>query len=1010
MKQILQGLTALILLCLHVAAILAEDWPAYRKDASRSGYTKEEIPNQLTLRWVFKSHAPPQPAWVMSERLEFDSVFQPIILGETAYWGSSVDNQLYAVDLKTGKIRWTFFTQAPIRFAPVGWKQSLFVVSDDGWLYAIAADTGKLLWKYRGGPNDRQIFGNDRLISRWPARGAAVVFDDTVYFAAGIWQSDGVFIHALDAETGQRIWTNDKSAALEMPQPHGGANAKSGVSAQGYLLADSDQLYIPAGRSVPAVFQRKTGELGYYHLQKNQQRGGCFAVLADQFFYNAGCLFDKKTGVLASRIGNGKIVSLPTELVRAEGKSLVRYRWVDRKTKDRKGKTVSVREPQNIRLIDGKQEVLEFIIAGSNAIRGEANRVSAVDYTRQRNTWWSHEVEGNALGLAYGNGRLLVSTDQGLIYCFDGDEENDEPTLVQIRRQAPALPEQIQQAADEILKKTGLEEGYCVDLECETGELAIALALKSNLQIYAVSSDPRKVEAARKKINSAGLYGTRITVVQSDLSKKLLPKQCADLVVSQQSLTNKPNPELSSEQHRLQRPYGGMICTGPAGAMKLETRGALAGAGSWTHMYANAANTVCSADELVSGPLEMSWFRDVDFELPNRHGRGPAPLSHRGVLVVGGVDGICALNAYNGRTLWIYDQKNYLRDFDGIHHDVASPEVGNHFCLGEDSLFLRLKDKCIQLDLKTGKKRAEFTTPAKPDDKNRAWGYLAYHQGLLFGTIANEQHKVSPRYKLSKLYPESTKLFAFDIKSKQLKWSYPAKKSIRNNTIAIGTDSVYLIDRPIVMQDRIDNPRRNGRPAPKMKPGELPEGLLISLDINTGDIRWEKKKEIFGTQLSVSNEFGVLLMSYLGQNHKFFSLPSEAGGRLAALDAQTGERLWDVKAEYKTRPLIIDSTVYTQKAAWNLYSGEEIPFQLNRSYGCGQLSAGKNMMLFRSATLGYLDLNRDKGVENYGGIRLGCWINAIPAGGLVLVPDGSAKCKCSYQMKAWFALQKAEQE
>ncbi len=25
--------------------------------------------------------------------------------------------------------------------------------------------------------------------------------------------------------------------------------------------------------------------------------------------------------------------------------------------------------------------------------------------------------------------------------------------------------------------------------------------------------------------------------------------------------------------------------------------------------------------------------------------------------------------------------------------------------------------------------------------------------------------------------------------------------------------------------------------------------------------------------------------------------------------------------------------------------------------------------------------------------------------GLVLVPDGSAKCHCSYQMRAWFALQ-----
>jgi len=999
---------AVTLLSVPCGRTVAEDWAMYRKDAPRSGYTAEEIPNQLTLRWVFKTQNPPKPAWIMSQRLEFDTVFQPVILGETAYWGSSVDDQIYAVDLKTGKLLWTFFTQGPIRFAPVGWKDRLFVVSDGGWLYAIAADSGKLLWKYRGGPNDRKILGNDRLISRWPARGGAVVLEETVYFAAGIWQSDGVFIHALDAETGKPKWTNDKSAQLEMPQPHGGANAKSGVSAQGYLLADNDQLYVPTGRAVPAVFDRKTGELNYYHLQKNQQRGGSFAVLADQFLFNGGCLFDKKTGDLSSRLGAGTIVSLPSGVVRSEGKSLAQYRWGNRTTKDRKGKTVSVRELQKTKLVDGEHEVLEFIIAGSNAIRGEKNRVSAVDYTRQRNTWWSHEVEGNALGLAYGNGRLIVSTDKGFVYCFDGDEKTEAEVTRQVQYAKPAVPDKFQQAADEILKKTKLTEGYCIDLECETGELAIALALKSNLQIIAASSDANKVAAARKKINAAGLYGTRITVHQVDLSKKQLPKRFADLIVSQSLLTNKITPELSEEQHRIQRPYGGLICVGPAGAMKTESRGALKGAGSWTHMYADAANTVCSADEIVSGPLEMCWFRDVDFELPNRHGRGPAPLSHRGVLVVGGVDGICALDAYNGRTLWIYDQKNYLRDFDGIHHDVASPEVGNHFCLGETSLFLRLKNKCIQLDLKTGKKRAEFTTPAAPDEKNQAWGYLAYHQGLLFGSIANEEHKVSPRYKLSKLYPESVKLFVFDVKTKKMKWEYAAKNSIRNNTITIGTDSVYLIDRPIVMQDRIDNPRRNGRPAEKLKPQQQPEGLLISLDQQTGKVRWEKQKEIFGTQLSVSNEFGVLLMSYLGQNHKFFSLPSEVGGRLAALDVKTGERLWDKKAEYKTRPLIIDSTVYIQNGAWNLYSGEEVPFQLNRSYGCGQLSAGKNMMLFRSATLGYLDLNRDAGVENYGGIRLGCWINAIPAGGLVLVPDGSAKCKCSYQMKAWFALQNSE--
>ena len=52
----------------------------------------------------------------------------------------------------------------------------------------------------------------------------------------------------------------------------------------------------------------------------------------------------------------------------------------------------------------------------------------------------------------------------------------------------------------------------------------------------------------------------------------------------------------------------------------------------------------------------------------------------------------------------------------------------------------------------------------------------------------------------------------------------------------------------------------------------------------------------------------------------------------------------------------------------------------------------------------YFDLDEQTGNEDFGGIRPGCWINAIPAGGMVLVPDGSAGCRCSYQNKTWLAL------
>jgi len=64
------------------------------------------------------------------------------------------------------------------------------------------------------------------------------------------------------------------------------------------------------------------------------------------------------------------------------------------------------------------------------------------------------------------------------------------------------------------------------------------------------------------------------------------------------------------------------------------------------------------------------------------------------------------------------------------------------------------------------------------------------------------------------------------------------------------------------------------------------------------------------------------------------------------------------------------------------------------------------MMVFRSATVGYLNLSSpEEGTLNFGGIRPGCWINTLPVGGLVLMPDATARCDCSYLIKATIALQ-----
>ena len=235
--------------------------------------------------------------------MQFDTVYEPIVLGQQLFVGSSHDNSVTAYETNTGIETWRFFAEGPVRFAPLAWQEKLYFVSDDGYLYCLRAHDGLLLWRFRGGPSDRKILGNERITSAWPARGAPVIVDGKVYFAAGIWPFMGIFLHALDAQTGAVIWTNDGDGSVYIKQPHN-ADSFAGVAPQGPLVAIGEKLLIPGGRSVPACYDRATGRMIYYQLADNAKRGGGSNVAAvDQLLFNGGAVFDLQTEFYLGAIG-----------------------------------------------------------------------------------------------------------------------------------------------------------------------------------------------------------------------------------------------------------------------------------------------------------------------------------------------------------------------------------------------------------------------------------------------------------------------------------------------------------------------------------------------------------------------------------------------------------------------------------------------------------------------------------------------------------------------------------
>jgi len=145
----------------------AGDWPMWRYDARRTAATVIALPTTLYLEWM-KELALPEPAWPISKKkLQFDTCYEPIVVGNMLYLPSMVTDSVTAYDTETGNEVWKYHTNGPVRFTPAAAIGKLYFGCDDGYVYCLDASDGDLLWKFRGGPSGRKIMGNDRLISAY---------------------------------------------------------------------------------------------------------------------------------------------------------------------------------------------------------------------------------------------------------------------------------------------------------------------------------------------------------------------------------------------------------------------------------------------------------------------------------------------------------------------------------------------------------------------------------------------------------------------------------------------------------------------------------------------------------------------------------------------------------------------------------------------------------------------------------------------------------------------------
>jgi outer membrane protein assembly factor BamB len=130
----------------------------------------------------------------------------PAIASGVVYFGSG-DHNIYALDAKSGALRWKFAAGDVVHASPAVVDGKLYIGSWDSYFYALDAATGEEKWRFKTG-EDPDIHNQVGIQS------SAAVMDGVVYFGC----RDSNF-YALDASTGKQKWVFNNKGSWVVGSP-----------------------------------------------------------------------------------------------------------------------------------------------------------------------------------------------------------------------------------------------------------------------------------------------------------------------------------------------------------------------------------------------------------------------------------------------------------------------------------------------------------------------------------------------------------------------------------------------------------------------------------------------------------------------------------------------------------------------------------------------------------------------------------------------------------------------
>ncbi len=1100
-------LRALCLAACSFSLYAADAWPTYMGDNQRSGGSNVSASLTANAVWEHQREKPsigfytPEindtngPQRVRNPTTTNDLAYAPIIVDDHVFFGTSTEEALFCLDATNGAERWRFYTEGAIRFAPVWDNGKVYIGSDDGRVYCVDASTGTELWRAEASPEQRRIIAHGRVSSQWPLRTGLALHDGKIYFSAGLFPSNGgVYLSCLHADTGKEVWRE----SIEFPS-------------QGYIYVDDDRLIVPNGRTNPSEYDLATGKNLVERNDKRREGGSAFVGKVGDYMYYGPNEFgvlrfrvEKKkiddwrivsrslngifTGITGWRLVDDEsnayflrgdiLMAMPLEhmhtVLKKSAKDMQNTKAIK---KDRKrvafksGVQLQGDAQADKELIDGALWQIpvhngrSLIRVGSDLIVGAQDHV----YVISSNGTLSHDYPVNGLvwELASCNGMIVASTDTGHIYSF-GEQALASAPAVQPENPFARPSPSHQTFAKKIMAASETDKGFCMILGAGNGRLAYEIAQASQLSVICIEANLNKANTARKHLVDAGVYGSRVTV--HHIPDETLPYtsyMANVLVINKDAFI----PWAPADIRAIQRPYGGIIvCNGETPAwgadfgewttdddISVNIRTDLPGAGRWTHMFADAANTSCSNDDLVQGQnYRMQWFGHADGNkaIVGWHANGMGPLSIDGLLVMLKANYVTVVDAYNGTKRWEKSIPKSAR--------FSPSREGGSACLDEQHFYIATENNCQVYDIKTGALLHTWLGPETYADKE--WGFIAVHDTHLFGTkqIPNASvNLTSSGYRADKskdgrardtkrLFrrtwnasePEhaiSETLFAHNITDGSLAWSYgDNSQRIINTSITVGDDgAIYFIEtrNPDCIAD--EDGSIDLRDA-------YQDAYLIALNTETGAQLYTQKFVSQTRTISyLSWRDGTLIFTAgyhtgaMADAGNFVEAASKIAKRLklsrkdiqetcmtyafTAFEASTGKQLW--QSSYHSDGYVgnqhnynIGHPVITPTTIWHNPGEQYLVYadiktgtiterkDVSRGKGCSTPTGSLHNLFYRSLAVASYDTIGDKQFYISQVSRPSCWMNILPTSGLVLLPEYSLGCNCAFPLQTSFAL------